>query len=350
MLETNTAYIYFCEKMRPIIIEKIDHNATDKEVEQYLEHMWKESNGTKDMSYDISNTLFERAHTQSGVVIAGIVHLPNQKVVEIYGEIAGEENLFCETLVTQQLLAPYRVLCEYATVLCETTEKDYELVVTGTEYIFFNLMQEGVTIPICFDNRIESGFPTSIEERYYLSFFEPDEVMTFTENKLAELYFILNQLYQVIVLLTNESVLFEKVFEEEYIQMMIVIATQFEILFKSAEKGNDFLNASDTFIEGIINSQIILDIGHNLASNIIKCCSAFVDIKILSLVKRETHDKIVIFCGASHAYRLLTNINIFKNWATMLVEPTKELVPLLVLEPKGSYEEEKELLRILESV
>lgn len=94
MSETNTAYIYFCEKTRPIILQKIHHDATDEEVEHHLIRMWKEIN---------SYTLLEKAHTDSGVVIAGIVHLPNQKVVEIYGEIHGKENLFCETLIAQQL-------------------------------------------------------------------------------------------------------------------------------------------------------------------------------------------------------------------------------------------------------
>ena len=75
MSETNTAYIYFCEKMRPIIIEKIGHDATNEEMEQYLEHMWKESNETKDMSYDVSNTLLNKAHTHNLVLLLQVLFI-----------------------------------------------------------------------------------------------------------------------------------------------------------------------------------------------------------------------------------------------------------------------------------
>ena len=119
-------------------------------------------------------TLIEKTGTASGVPIAGIITLPNNLTVEVYGEIHGQDNAFCETLISRNLLTPSnRVLCEHSTVFCYANEHDYDLIqtVTGSEYIFFNLMKEGKNKPICFDNRIENGLSSAIEEKSISSLF-----------------------------------------------------------------------------------------------------------------------------------------------------------------------------------
>ena len=91
------------------------------------------------------------------------------------------------------------------------------------------------------------------------------------------------------------------------------------------------------------NLQIILRIGFYLTGNIRKLCSAFVDINILILIGKETDvSRIVVFTGASHAYRLLTKI--FKKRATVTISPSDELLPLLQLKPEGSLEKEADFL------
>jgi hypothetical protein len=291
-------------------------------------------------------TLIDKAQTQSGVEIAGIINLPNDTIIEVYGEIHGQDNAFCKKLITNHILLPsLRVLCEHATVLCHVNEHDYNLIetVTGSDYIFFNLMKEGVNKPICFDNRIENGLPSAIEEHAFVSFFEDE---TFSRDKLAELRLILVRLNQIKNKLDEANRVFIKVFEKEYLSIMSTINTQFEILNKSVQRGLRFINGKNFFLDGIANHLIVLRVGFYLTNNISKLCSAFVDINTLILIgKQPDHSHIVVFTGASHAYRLLTKI--FKKHATLTISPSNDLLPSLHFTPEGMPDKEADFLEKL---
>lgn len=81
-------------------------------------------------------SLFEKTANHHGIVIAGIVKLP-AKTVEIYGEIHGQKNDFCEEIIKKNLLHSYTVLCEHSSLLCDIKKSEYRLfenIATGSEY------------------------------------------------------------------------------------------------------------------------------------------------------------------------------------------------------------------------
>jgi hypothetical protein len=75
-------------------------------------------------------------------------------------------------------------------------------------------------------------------------------------------------------------------------------------------------------------------------------CSAYVDINLFLLLAKSHAKKIVVFTGASHAYRLLTLV--MKKKAEIILPLKDELLEFVELIPHGSLELEIKFLSSFE--
>jgi hypothetical protein len=286
--------------------------------------------------------LHEQTNTSSGVEILGIVKLPEGKVVEIVGEVHGADNKFCEQLIDKDLLEPYEVFCEHATSLCRLNPEEHDLFksVTGSEYIFYNLMKEGKKKPVCFDNRIDSNLPSMLEESAMIQFFERE---TF-ENDFFTLRVIVVRLNEIIQKLGEMQPMFRAFYKDQFQVFMQCISTQFSILIKSMSRGEKFMKEKGFFLPGLPNYAVVCHVGSALCTNIKKLCSAYVDINLFVQLGRSGAKKIVVFTGASHAYRLLTIV--LKKKAEIVIPLKPELEDAVKFVPEGSIERELQFLQL----
>lgn len=288
-------------------------------------------------------SLHEQTTTTSGVEIFGIVKLPEEKVVEIVGEVHGADNKFCEQLIAKDLLGPYEVFCEHATSLCRLNPEEHDLFksVTGSEYIFYNLMKEGKKTPVCFDNRIDSNLPSMIEESAMIRFFETE---TFEKDLFSTLRVIVVRLNEIIQRLGEMQPMFKAFYKDQFQDFMQCISIQFSILIKSMSRGEKFMKGKSFFLPEIPNYTIICRVSSALCMNIRKLCSAYVDINLFVLMSKSKAKKIVVFTGASHAHRLLTIV--LKKKAEIVVPLKPELEDAVSFVPEGSLERELQFLQL----
>ena len=286
------------------------------------------------------STLLENTIDKTGIQIAGIINLPN-KIVEVYGEIHGEKNPFCEEIIAKKLTSDYTVFCEHSTLLCYVKEDEHHLfkAVTGSEYVFFNKATEN--IPICFDNRLENGLPSAIEETGIRTFFSSDS-KSFT---ISYFRIVIVRLDEIINILAQSSPIFKMFYNDEYNEIMSYINRQFDLIVKSADRGVKFIKGKNFFIENTDNLQIIMRIGMCLIDNIKKLCSMFVDVNLFLVVAKSSAKKIVVFTGASHAYRLLKIM--LSSRSDILIDISKELLPFVQATPIGSPDRELQFLKLL---
>ena len=293
------------------------------------------------------STLLEKTKHHEGIAIAGIVNLPGEKVVEIYGEVHTQPNPFCVELIEKNLLSAYEVLCEHSTVFCHVKEDQHKLfeTATGSEYVFYKLMTESENKPICFDNRLENNMPSSVEEMGLVKIFSDLEFAPVTESEYKVLEVVIPRLGELLDLVIEMKPVFSRVYSEQYENIQKSILVQFFILRESVNRGIEFINGVGDFIPDRNNKQIISRVGTSLVKNIRKLYSAFVDFTILKLIGKSQSKKIVVFTGASHAYRLLEIM--LKKKSTTLIPPNEDILPQLLFVPEGSLEREIQFVKML---
>lgn len=279
-------------------------------------------------------SLLEQTTFRDGIAMAGIIQFP-EKTVEIYGEIHGNENKFCNELIQKDLLLDYEVLCEHSTLFCTVKKNQHGLFkdAKGSEYIFYKLATGKGRKPICFDTRLENGLPSAFDEMAFLDFFTQMETMKMTAKSLTELSTITSKFIEIIGILSTAEAAFRTLYKSEYDHLMRSIDIQLKILIKSMKRGVRFINGTGFFLDHVSNKIILCKVGYALAINVRKLCSAFVDLNIFLLIAKSTHSKIVVFTGASHAYRLLTMA--LKKKSQILIEAPRKLCKDLEFSPKG---------------
>lgn len=290
-------------------------------------------------------SLLKQVGNTSGVEMFGVVTFPDGKTIEIVGEVHGEENKFCEELIAKGLLQSYEVFCEHATVLCRLNPEEHDRfkASTGSEYIFYNLMKDGQK-PICFDNRIESGLPSRIEENALVQFFQKGKFDD--KESLSTFRVILSRLTELYEMLLQMKPIFSAFYNEQYEIFINCITVQYNILLKSLSKGASFLKGKGFFIPKVPNSSVISRVGVVLCSNIMKLCSAFVDVHLFRLLAKSSAKKIVVFCGASHAFRLLTIV--LAKRSEIMIDVNDRISDKVKFIPEGTFTREVQFLQALE--
>jgi hypothetical protein len=275
-------------------------------------------------------TLISRVTSVDGIACAGIAHLLDHKVVEIYGEIHGMSNEFCRQVVDGCHLHDYEVLCEITPYRRSNACTHAS---TGIEYVFANL--PCVPGPLCFDLRRERGLPSCAEELRDLSFFKSMIPSAFDTQSLEYLEQFVDRTRIIYTQLSREHTWFSREFGCAYEQISSSIGDELSIVRTFIARGLLFINTGH-------NRSVLCSVGNALTHNVQKLCAALVDLHVKSLILKSKSKKIVVFTGAAHAFRLVDIL--FRDTAAFIVEPNDELVIDLMFLSEGDYEHEKALL------
>ena len=276
-------------------------------------------------------TLVDKVTTIEGISCAGIAHLLDHKVVEIYGEIHGMPNDFCRQVVDGGHLNDYEVLCEITSsrrANHATTNAQ-----TGIEYVFDNLPR--VPGPVCFDVRPERRLPSCAQERRDLSFFRSMISNVFDSQSLVYIDQFVVRTQDVYIELGRYHTLLTREFGWAYEHIFRAIGDELSILRAFIACGLSLINTGH-------NRSVLCSVGTALTQNVQKTCAALVDLHVKSLILQSKSKKIVVFTGAAHAFRLVDIL--FRDTALFIVEPNDELVIDLMFLSSGDYEHEKSLL------
>ena len=256
--------------------------------------------------------LVARAGTTDGIACAGVVHL-GDKNVEIYGEIHGTPNAFCQRLVEGGLLDEYEVLCEATPAWCEGVRKrphdGHHHPPTGLLYLVANLPRE----PACVDIRAVHGLPSGLEERSFQQFFAEMSSSVWTADSLRSLEQLITRMRQT-----------RSALHPHHKRLGIELGWTYERMDRAIERELRLLGAMIRRGVGFIEQHpaVLCRVGMALTRNVQKVCGALVDVHIKSLVEQSTSPRIAVFTGAAHAFRLVDVL--FAETGRLVVEPSDE--------------------------
>ena len=240
--------------------------------------------------------------------VMGTIFLKNKtnKQIQIFGENHAtklkKKNTFTE-LIPLIEEAKCLVLVEHSTILCnlEGTPPEIEkmmLATGGGDTIFVNLVKSKYPKLVCFDNRLENGFFTGMEESQYMRMLvsiTPDMKPAMWQEKVKV---VLSEIMKKAKLIIRDILPLGKPYDElEYVKHLSV---QIMILDKITDLD---LNA-DTIYNGLPNGYLFIQIIINLLKNIIRIGSLYVDLNLINLIDKSKEEKIVVFTGKNHLDRL----------------------------------------------
>lgn len=303
--------------------------------------------------------VLEKVDNTLGLVLVGEAELGG-KVLEIFGElhnmIPPAPNFYTSIVESNALNTnDVVVLNEHATVLCEVKDDQRHLVhqVQGSDFIFFQMMLDNkknrrkYKKPICFDNRIESGLLSAIEENNFMRYLTQSR-----DNNVYSLPDITIILTQCLMCLRNAINLkseFEEIYQEEFQRNLLAIDRQLKIVGMSLKQGEEFFKEVGTFIPGKENGFVICTCLLLAVGNIKTIGSLLVDVNILKTAVAQPEDKrVVVFTGFAHAFRLLS---LLQNAQITFEAPNvRELIRHVKIDPDETVAREEAMLETLQNL
>lgn len=246
----------------------------------------------------------------------------SEKTIEIYGEnhantINPSNNTFSQ--LVEKILASDDdkplVLVEHATVLCNLRgigpeQRDFMLSKGGSETIFLKLMEADYPNLVCYDNRIESGLLSAVEEQRY--FADLNQLMNIPHvDKKDKVFSIIVSVCKEIIskalhILKNVLPTFIDPFEDLIGVYMQAIQNQIKILLGIINGiSKDKINLNEkTIIPQLTNLQFFIKTQEFLLINIRRAGGIFADLNAIRLINESDKNNILVFGGLDHALRI----------------------------------------------
>ena len=247
----------------------------------------------------------------------------SEKTIEIYGEnhantLNPKKNTFIE-LVDKIMASDDEdkplVLVEHATVLCNLRgigPKQRQIMLSrgGSETMFLKLMEADYPNLVCYDNRIESGLLSAVEEQRYFAILN-ELIKTPVVDKSDELFATLVGVCKEIItraLYIQKKILptFVDPFDDLIGVYIQALNSQIKILLgiiqSIPEDKIDF--KARTIIPQLTNWQFFIKTQEFLLINIRRVGGIFADLNAIKLIKKSKNKNVLVFGGLDHALRI----------------------------------------------